>query len=355
MNMDEYQSLRRAGTITDPPPEVFARAQQVLSDCIAADSTTSGTRTTARQRLLVSSGIVAMAAVVAAVAVLLPGSGGMTKKFGHAGGIPVPHMRLSAHTVALISSRSAGAMADSGTAVETTTNTSSGLAQGPPQTIDVTFSGQNLNYLIASNGSGAEGVENRVVNGQLYLYVKGPDLQMHWYHDTSPNAAASESFPDPRTLLQAVSPSAGLENLGQQSVDGTELTHLRATTPGSIGKLGIPDLTGMVISFDVWVDSDNVVRQMTVSSVPSSAGGAGTALVCEAAPGASGPSLGSAKILPSERISTLPDGEPVPAGTVCGTVQTMQLTLTLDVQFAHLGAPESITIPPEAIDQQGLG
>jgi hypothetical protein len=113
-----------------------------------------------------------------------------------------------------------------------------------------------------------------------------------------------------------------------------------------------------VTSFDVWVDSDNVVRQMTVSSSPSSAGGTGAVFMCEAAPSASGPSSGSSepvKIVPSERISTLPNGKPVPAGTVCGTTHTMQMSSTLDIQFANLGAPESVTVPPGAIDQQGLG
>jgi hypothetical protein len=359
MNMDEYRSLRQAGTITDPPPEVFARAQQILLDYIALDTTPVVLRATGRRRLMVVSGFVATAAAVAAVAVLLPGGGGLTsQKVRHAGGVSRPPVHLSAQTVALISSRSAAAVADSGTAVETTTNSVNGSAQGTPETIDVTFSGENVNYLIASNGNGAEGVENRVVNGQFYLYVKGQDLQMHWYHDTSSNAAASESFPDPRTLLQAVSPSTGLENLGQQSVDGTELTHLRATTPGSIGRLGIPDLTDTVTSFDVWVDTDNVVRRMIVSSSPSSAGGTGAVFMCEAAPSASGPSSGSSppvKIVPSERISTLPNGKPVPAGTVCGTTQTMQMSSTLEIQFANLGAPESVTVPPGAVDQQGLG
>ena len=44
--MDEYESLRQAGTITDPPPEVFARAQQILLDCIAADTTSVVPRST---------------------------------------------------------------------------------------------------------------------------------------------------------------------------------------------------------------------------------------------------------------------------------------------------------------------
>lgn len=354
--MDEYQSLRQAGTILDPPPEIFARAQQILLDYVAAQETPAVSRSS--RHLFVVAGIVATAAAVTAVAVLLPGgSGPRSDKVGHSGRASRSPVHLSAQTVALISSRSA-AVADSGTAVETTTNSTNATTQGPPQTVDVTFSGQNVNYLIASDGNGAQGVQNRLVDGQFYLYIKGQDLQMQWYHDTSPSAAASESFPDPRTFLQAISPSAGLENMGRQSVDGMELTHLRATEPAAIGNLDIPDVASTVTSFDVWVDSDNVVRQMKVTS--SSAGritGPG-AFMCEEAPSAAGSTSnvnGAVTIQPSERISTLPNGQQVPAGTICGNVQTTQLSTTLNIQFDNLGVPESVTAPLGAIDQEGLG
>jgi hypothetical protein len=254
--------------------------------------------------------------------------------------------------VRLISSQSAAAMADSGTAVETTTNTTGSTTQGAPTTIDVTFSGQDVNYLFASNGNGAAGVENRVVDGQLYLYIEGPDLQMHWYHDTAPDAAASLTFPDPRTLLQAVSPSAGLQDVGQESVGGVELTHLRATNPGPIGQLGIPDISPTVTSFDIWVDSADVVRQMDVSSSPS-----GVSFVCAVsgrAHNSSGESS-SVTIPPTDRVSTLPDGKKVPPGVACATARSLHLGSTFDVRFADLGDPESVVAPSGAVDQPGLG
>jgi hypothetical protein len=96
---------------------------------------------------------------------------------------------LPASAIRLISTSTA-AVADSGSAVESTTN-SGGVVSLPPTTLDVTFSGQDVNYLVASTGQGAEGVENRIVDGQLYLYIKGQDLEMHWYHDTTPGAATS--------------------------------------------------------------------------------------------------------------------------------------------------------------------
>jgi hypothetical protein len=305
------------------------------------------------------SGVVATAAAVTVLGVLLPAANDTQKPtFGRVSRSPV---HLKAQTVALISSQSSAAVADSGTAVETTSNSTNDTAPSTPQTIDVTFSGVNVNYLIVGNGDGAEGVQNRVVDGQFYLYVEGPDLKMHWYHDTAANAATSESFPDPRTLLEAISPSAQLENLGSELVDGMELTHLRATDPASIDNLHFADVGTSVTAFDAWVDSRNVVRQMQItSSSAGSVSGPGD-LLCESARIASGSTsnvAGTVAIPPSERISALPGGKAVPAGTICGRVQSnqlSQLSTTLKIQFENLGAPESVTAPSNAVNQDDLG
>jgi hypothetical protein len=358
--MDEYRVLQQAGTITEPSPDVFIRAENILREYMGGREMSSVPRS--RPGLLVVAGVVVMAAAVTILGLVLPvGNGRQPHTIDQVttpAGSPV---RLKAQTVALISSRSSAAVADAGTAVETTTNSINGTAPSTPQTIDVTFSGANVNYLIASNGDGAEGVENRVVDGQFYLYVKGPDLQMHWYHDTSPDAAASASFPDPRTLLQAISPSAQLVNLGTESVGGMELTHLRATSPASIDSAHISHVGTDVTAFDAWVDSHNVVRKMQITSSSGGSVSGSGGILCESARIASGstPSVpGTAAIPPSERVSTLPGGKPVPAGTICGNVQSnqlSQLSTTLKIQFNDLGAPESVTAPTNPTNQEDLG
>ena len=94
-----------------------------------------------------------------------------------------------------------------------------------------------------------------------------PDLQKHWYHDTAPNAAASLAFPDPRTLVQDLTPKTGVEVVGQESVNGVELTHLRATNLSGLDSAGLDGyVNGNVSSFDVWVDSDNVVEKIAITS-----------------------------------------------------------------------------------------
>jgi hypothetical protein len=108
-----------------------------------------------------------------------------------------------------------------------------------------------------------------------------------------------------------------------------------------------------VTSFDIWVDSADVVRQMDVSSSPS-----GISFVCTASPGADDSSSGGSPtvtIPPSDRISTLPDGKPVPPGVACATARSLHLASTFDVQFANLGDPESVVAPSGAVDQEGLG
>jgi hypothetical protein len=355
--MDAIQLLREMGDVPRADEAVVDAAIEVVLAAAAEEPAPSlldapaAQRRRRRRRALDAAGLATAAAAVLAVVVLLVQMGTGSPTVRPVGTGPRHHApkALTAATVRLISAQSAAAMADSGTAVETTTNTTGSTTQGAPTTIDVTFSGPDVNYLIVGNGDGAAGVENRVVDGQLYLYIERPDLQMHWYHDTSPNAAASLTLPDPRTLIQAVRLSAGLEDLGQQSVGGVELTHLRATTPGSIGELGIPDISNTVTSFDVWVDGADVVRQMEVSSTDSGAG-----FVCAAAPRAGDSSSGispTVTIPPADRISTLPDGRPVPPGVVCG----LHMGSTLDVQFANLGDPESVVAPNGAVDQQGLG
>jgi hypothetical protein len=358
--MDVVQLLEEIGAVPAADDAIIEAAVDLVLAAAAEEtrfSPSSPTTERRRHRRVVLAGAAltgTAAAVLAVVAVVAPGGHPSSPTPPSAtGGHGLHHgpRILTVSMVRLISSRSATATADSGTAVETTTTTVGSSTQGPPSTIDVTFSGQNVNYVVVGDGEGAAGVENRVVDGQLYLYIKGPDLQMHWYHDTSPNAGASVSFPDPRTLLQAVSPSAGLEIVGRERVGGVELTHLRATTPDAIGALAVPDVDKTVTSFDVWVDSSNVVRQMAVTS---SWGGR---ILCVSAP--SDPPSGSpagVTIPPTDRVSTLPDGKAVPPGTACREAKTLGTgSTTLDVSFVDLGVPETVVAPNGAIDQHGLG
>jgi hypothetical protein len=349
--IDEMELVERFGEVDPLPIEALDRAEAVLRAAmtetlppVLSPVTGRGHRRRPNRRSLASIAAVAAAVACAAGGLVIAGSGSTgsptTQARGSGGpGHAVPAV-LTAFRVRLIASHTT-ALADSGSAVETLMNTSNGSPQAVvPTTIDVTFSGQNVNYAIGGNGSDAKGVQDRVVDGQVYTYIEGPDLQMHWYHQTQQGAEAGMSFVDPRTLLRAVSPSAGLENLGQESVGGVELTHLRATTPGAIGQMGIPDVTGTVKSFDVWVDGNNVVHQMRISST------SGNILCSRSTPGVSPHTHED-----DGRVTILPGGKLVPTGVTC----TYATATTTEVSFSDLGAPESVAVPSGAIDQQAEG
>jgi hypothetical protein len=294
--------------------------------------------------------------VVGGVAVLLEGSTGRTERAA----IHKAPVRLPASTVQLISSTSSTAMASSGTAEVTETDTI-GSAVESVDTTNVTFSGQDLDFAMSETsyppggqsggGGGATHTttnDDRLVDGQVYLYIVGPDLQKHWYHDTGSDALESMTFPDPRTLMHAISPVAELEVVGQSEVDGVELTHLRAANPSAVGGVGLGEYgSGSVTSFNVWVDSENVVHQIAISSSVKSQ------MCVYIAP------KGGQLKKPTPTPAALGDGKltfgssrSLPPGVHCGL---KSMGSDANIQFANLGKPETVTVPVGAVDVDGLG
>jgi hypothetical protein len=307
--MDALQLLAEAGKVA-PADEAVIDAAVDLVHTAGLEETpgflapTLSTRSRRRRRVALGGAAVTATAAVLVVAMMVP-TGHVTparRAVGTtaAGGHRIPAL-LSAATVRLISSKSAAVLADSGTAVETQDSTLQGTPDPlGPTVMDVTFSGQNVNYTFTTSGHGEGGVQNTLLNGELYFYLKLQNDQMGWIECPATGNSQLELPPDPRTLVQAVSPSAGLENLGEQWINGVELTHLRATTPGSITQPDVVNGIPPVITFDVWVDSNDVVRQMIWST-----------------------------------------GGPV----------TSQTVFTSEIQFANLGAPETITPPSGPVAQ----
>jgi hypothetical protein len=253
---------------------------------------------------------------------------------------------LTAATIHRIASSSTAALAHSGTAAVTTTTTT---GSQPPEvdTTEVTFSGHDLNYSITTSDNPGATAINRLIDGQFYLYVIGQDLQYHWYHDTSANAASSLAFPDPRTLVGELSPAAGFVNLGTATIAGVALTHYRATDPAAASTTDLKNfVSGGLTGLDLWVDSSNVVQRITVTGASST--------VYALSPAANDGSCpaGSTPLKPK---ANAPKSVPQPADgkQFCSTPETS--TTTTDIEFANLGTPESITTPTGAIDQETHG
>lgn len=358
--MDAFQLLEEARDVVLADEATIDAAVDLVLTAAFADTGPSRVGSVPkhrRRRLVVGGTVLAVIAAGALVADLVAPFGS-----GRGGAVPSPRgpqrsttvpirtgggrdssAVLAASTVRRIAAAST-AVANSGTAVVTETTSTGTPPVTQTMTTDVTFSGTNVNYTIATDSAGAQGVENRYVGGQLYLYVKGPDLQMHWYHTLDPGTGTGHTFFDPRTLFHALSSQASFKVVGQQAVDGQELTHLQATTPGSVASLGIPNTTGAMTSLDVWIDQSDVVHRMTVVYGDDTH----TCSVTSPPRTPNDSSTGTTVINGGGRPRIV-----APEGSLdCPTVPGSR---TVTVAFADLGAPEPVTVPAGAIPQHALG
>ena len=216
-----------------------------------------------------------VAAAAAAAALIVPGIGG-----GVAPGPSSPSSTgtgkpavLTAATVNQVASQSRRAMARSGKATISYRTSYDGALNGSGSD-RITYAGHNWNDVTtqsfpARNGEPAstQTAINRVVNGQLYLHIMGPDNHVRWYHDTNPDGHPSVSIPDPRTLLGLLNPSAKFEVTGHRQAGGIRLTGLRATATPQLRPLSwLPGAEpgARVASLTVWVDAHHVVHQMSL-------------------------------------------------------------------------------------------
>lgn len=306
-----------------------------------------------RWGLAVGAGAVVLAVAVAARVAGSPGSSPGSSS-GSSGGEQIHPAILSAQEVSDITTKSALAMADSGTAEVSDITTQDGAVQSDDTTA-VTFEGANLDEKrVVTSPPGALGgpdqftVDDRAVDGQFYIDTPGPHDVTRWYHDTGQDNGSSMSFPDPRTLAGDLSPDAVFEVVGTTVVDGETLTHLHARDPQAIDAPGLAGFTtGKVTAFDLWVDQDDVVRRLALSSSQTTQActflGDGSRLTAE-----------PAKAIWNEEKSRTLNVASLPPGVVrqCGAQTTAE---SVGVSFANLGAPESVTAPAGAIDFAGKG
>jgi hypothetical protein len=228
------------------------------------------------RRTVVAGTGVTVTAAAAAVAVLVATAGGGVPSPGRHTPQPV---LLTAATLRQVAAASRSALATSGRAVVTYSTTQGGVPQGGG-TDDITFSGKNWNDALTETFPGPGGQRghtqfaiNRIVNGQLYLYISARTRRLQWYHDTNPSGHPSFTIPDPRTMLRALEPSARFVAPGYQVIGGMRLKELRATDLSHVAGLGmVAGLAplGRVTSLEVWVDGHGVVRRMALTSVQTS-------------------------------------------------------------------------------------
>jgi hypothetical protein len=154
---------------------------------------------------------------------------------------------------------------------------------------EITFDGANWNDVMnpgqpirehhLAHGLSWTGEDiNRDVDGRAYHYpalvpTPTPHVVPGWMQIGGPGAAQPLNIPDPRTLLDVLSPSAGFVSDGSTTVNGVTLQHLHATTPSAVPLSpwdqiidSEPD-NPRVSALDLWVDSSGIVvkAQITVS------------------------------------------------------------------------------------------
>jgi hypothetical protein len=276
-----------------------------------------------------------------------------------------PTIILTAATVRHLVTQSRAALANSGRAVITYRQLQDSVLQ-QSGTDDITFSGQNWNdaFSVTLPATGkipanTEFAINRIVNGQAYYYIAGRTSKLEWYHDTNPTNHPDIAVPDPRTVLDALAPSARFELLGYQTVGGVRLEHLRATRSVRLAGLAkMPDVQpgDRITGLQVWADGHGVVRRMTLS----------LRQVNVVRPFTFNP-----RTLPTQLKRELANGRTItvnkiqalirayarhqPALTGGGRAQRQVVLTTLTVSFLDIGQPEVITPPRHAIQQFGLG
>ncbi|HET7019008.1 MAG TPA: hypothetical protein VFI65_34135 [Streptosporangiaceae bacterium] len=323
----------------------------------------------ARRTVATRISLAAVPAVAAAAAVTMVVSGGGSVVVP-AASPPAKSVVLTAAMVKRVASESRHALATSGRATISYRTTDNGVLNGTG--IDrITFDGKNWNDSFsqtapASGGQPAhtQGAINRVVNGQLYLYIAGPDNKVRWYHDTNPSGHPDVQFSDPRTLFGLLSPSAGFKVVGHDVARGVRLTELRATTPVRTRALStLPDVDpgAQVTSLVIWVDGHQVVRQMSIRTQHVSSS---DPLYLKKVKRGSG--YGLEVVVPSKAF--LPEAKAmakklskhyhVTVGIdpkLAHKIARHDVVTSVSVAFSGFGKPQVISVPAHAVPQFGRG
>lgn len=183
-------------------------------------------------------------------------------------------------------------------------------------------------------------IANKVVDGRFYLRDGAPGQQT-WIEDTNEHLTGSDLFnADPRTLVGGANDDAQFRDVGAGSVDGVAVRHLKATRLDAVPRVNlglgpVNDDTTKVTKFDVWVDADNVVRRLDVSTSYTET------------------------IFPDARTVLTKDGSGKVVGKTLDTTGSRteeRTTLTsYSVTFRDIGADIAITAPANARKVAGQG
>jgi hypothetical protein len=293
----------------DTPADLLdphARANQALLGDILAVTPTTRRR---RRRLLPrAAAVAAVAATVAGVMAVRP--------FGAT--------EPSAADVVRRAAASSETALDSGRAQLSVT------IDGRESTYEYRFAGEDVGVVmhLGAGSAQSQAGERRIVGGQLYWHV-GDDPAAPWFHQVGGVPVTSDWTGDPRTLLDTLAPRAGFELAGDDTIDGAEVRHLRATTPGDVDTTGLhlgeaSAPLGSLTDLDIWVDRQDVVRRIDLTITQTFDVG----------------------------VAEVPDDAPLEGPIQVGPMQSRTVTQVLDisVRFADIGVTNTIEPPTNVRD-----
>lgn len=200
-----------------------------------------------------------------------------------------------------------------------------------------------------------------MVNGQAYDYFVAAD-GLAWYHDTGPDAVNSMHIPDPRKLLGELSPDASFVKAGETTVGGVPVEHLHATVLGGLPAIDLPNLwkEGKLTAMDVWVDTQGVVRKMSLGFDQTLYPGTMTLRQLQRLPKGT-KVIGLAKLgkqdLAHIRVLVRKSGGKITIEAEHGgsAVKPQTQLTTVTASFQRIGQRQVIRVPAHAIPTYGLG
>jgi hypothetical protein len=201
--------------------------------------------------------------------------------------------------------------------------------EGYEEAYEYAFAGDDVGVEITlgPTSGGRYPGQRRIVDGELYWHV-GDDPATPWFHQTGGVESRSDFGGDPRSLLASLEPNAGFEVVGDDTVDGVEVTRLHATTPENVraDELSLGEATvsnGTLTDLEVWIDSDDVLRRIDLTMTQTFD-------------------------MRTGELSGPPGDGPVDIGSL--DLESVTNVITASVQFTDIGVPNTIEVPQNVRD-----
>lgn len=132
------------------------------------------------------------------------------------------------------------------------------------------YSGADTSTRLDYGDAPATGQIQTFVGGEWYFYRPTSDNPTwRWIHARDPGEDGALAV-DPATVLGDLQASGDFDEVGHEAVDGLDTTRLRATDPSGLPRFSLgygltESMLGPIMSLEVWVDGDQMVRRFELT------------------------------------------------------------------------------------------